>query len=103
MKSAPPGKRISEVEVTNISKHGLWLLLGDREVFLAFDDFPWFRDSPIGKLVNVELPAPHHLYWPDLDIDLAVESIDHPERFPLISRVRSTPAVQRTRRPAARR
>ena len=23
------------------------------------------------------LPSPHHLYWPDLDIDLAVESIEH--------------------------
>jgi hypothetical protein len=29
----------------------------------------------------------HHLYWPDLDIDLAVESIRHPEKFPLVSRV----------------
>jgi len=31
------------------------------------------------------VPHPHHLYWPDLDIALAVESIDHPERFPLVS------------------
>jgi hypothetical protein len=30
--------------------------------------------------------VPHHLYWPDLDIDLAVESIRHPEQFPLVSR-----------------
>ena len=39
----------------------------------------------MGKLLNVELPHPHHLYWPDLDVDLAVESIEHPERFPLVS------------------
>jgi hypothetical protein len=25
------------------------------------------------------------LYWPDLDIDLAVDSIQHPERYPLVS------------------
>ncbi len=86
MKSAQLGKSISEVEVTNISKHGFWLLLGERELFLSFEHFPWFRDVPVGKLLNVELPQAHHLYWPDLDVDLAVDSIDLPERFPLMSR-----------------
>ena len=79
MKSAARGKRISIVEVTNVSRHGFWLLLDKQERFLAFEHFPWFRDVSIGQLCNVELPHPHHLYWPDLDIDLAVESIDHPE------------------------
>lgn len=88
MKSAARGKRTSVVEVTNVSKHGFWLLLDDRESFLAFDNFPWFREVSIGQLCNVELPHPHHLYWPDLDIDLAVECIDDPKRFPLVSEVR---------------
>lgn len=86
MKSAMHGTAISDVEVTNVSKNGFWLLVSGQELFLPFDQFPWFRESPIGKLVNVELPSPHHLYWPDLDIDLAVESILHPEKFPLVSR-----------------
>jgi hypothetical protein len=34
----------------------------------------------------VELLNERHLHWPDLDIDLAVESIEHPERFPLIAK-----------------
>ena len=86
MTSAALGKDISAVEVTNVSKHGFWLLLGDQEAFLPFEQFPWFRDAPIGKLLNVELPSSRHLYWPDLDVDLAVDSIVHPERFPLVSR-----------------
>ena len=102
MKSAKPGKRISEVEVTNVSQHGFWLLLGRRELFLSFEHFPWFREVPIGQLVNVEVPSAHHLYWPELDIDLAVESIEHPERFPLVSRSRPSP-LQRTRQKQARR
>ena len=73
------------VEVTNVSPHGFWLLLDDEELFVPFVAFPWFRDAPIGELTKVERPAPHHLYWPALDIDLAVESIRHPERFPLVS------------------
>jgi hypothetical protein len=80
------GANTSEVEVTNVSKHGLWLLLGDEEVFLSFAEFPWFKSAPIGKVLNVERPQPHHLYWPELDVDLSVESVRHPERFPLVAK-----------------
>ena len=82
----------SGIEVTNISRHGFWLLLREEELFLAFDDFPWFRNATIGQTLNVEMPSPGHLYWPELDIDLAVESIRHPEKFPLVSRVTSSAA-----------
>ena len=75
MKSASRGKHISAVEVTNISPHGFWLLVQDREVFASFKNFPWFRDASIDELTNVELPSPHHLYWPTLDVDLAVDSV----------------------------
>ena len=88
MTSAAPGTTTSAVEVTNVSKHGFWLLIRDQEVFVPFTEFPWFRDAPIGHLLNVHLPSPHHLYWPDLDVDLAVDSLFHPERFPLVSRAR---------------
>jgi hypothetical protein len=52
---------------------------------------------PIGQLLRVEQPHPSHLYWPDLDVDLAVESIEFPERFPLVSRARPNRALQRPR------
>ncbi len=87
MTSAAPGISTSPVEVTNISKHGFWLLLENEELFLPFSEFPWFQDVPVGKILHVELPTANHLYWPDLDIDLAVESIRHPEKFPLVSKV----------------
>ena len=96
MRSAKPGKRTSVVEVANISKHGFWLLIENKERFVPFKEFPWFQDAAIGKLLNVELASPRRLYWPDLDVDLAVESIDFPERFPLTSKRRSnsTPRQQ---------
>jgi Protein of unknown function (DUF2442) len=77
-----------DVEVTNVSSHGFWLLIGENEKFVSFKVFPWFRDASIAELTNVELPSPHHLYWPSLDVDLAVDSLDHPERYPLISQAR---------------
>ena len=89
MKSARAGKATSGVEVTNVSAHGLWLMIGDGEHFLAFKQFPWFRSAPIGKLLNVKRPSPRHLHWPDLDVDLDVESISRPEKFPLVSKARA--------------
>jgi hypothetical protein len=79
------GNVILDVEVTNVSRHGLWLWLRDRELFLSFEEFPWSADAPIAKIMNVEWPGADHLYWPDLDVDLSVRSIDHPEEFPLVS------------------
>lgn len=87
MTSAALGTSTSQVEVTNISRHGFWLLLNGEELFLPFAEFPWFRDAAVGQIVLVELPSSGHLYWPELDVDLAVESIRHPERFPLVSRI----------------
>ncbi|MFY9343996.1 MAG: DUF2442 domain-containing protein [Planctomycetota bacterium] len=62
--------------------------MAGEEKFVAFDAFPWFLDSPIGQLLDVRVPSPGHLYWPQLDVDIAVESIDHPERFPLMTKRR---------------
>lgn len=93
----------TKVRSTAVSQHGFWLLLQDRELFIAFKEFPWFRDASIAELSNVELPQPHHLYWPDLNSDLAVESIEHPEKYPLVSKIRPNRTLQRTGRRAIRR
>jgi hypothetical protein len=80
------GKLTSGVEVANVSPRGFWLLIGNEELFVPFSLFPWFRDSTIAQITNVEMPSARHLYWPELDVDLAVESIRNPEAFPLVSR-----------------
>jgi hypothetical protein len=79
-------KYTSAVEVTNISSHGVWLLAGDHELFMSYEDFPWFKDVAVSKVLSVEEPTPGHFYWPDLDIDLTSQIIGHPERFPLRSK-----------------
>lgn len=86
MKSAALGTSISRVEVTNISKHGFWLLVGDEELFLPFKEFPWFENAALQSILKVELRGTEHLHWPDLDVDLTLDSIRHPEKYPLISK-----------------
>jgi Protein of unknown function (DUF2442) len=58
---------------------------GDAELFLPFEDFPWFRDAPVGKVLNVQELSPGHFYWPDLDIDLSAEIIANPGKYPLLA------------------
>jgi hypothetical protein len=71
-----------------VSPHGFWLALDSEELFVPFSEFPWFQQASIGQLNRVERPHPGHLYWPELDIDLAIESIRDPAKFPLVSRSR---------------
>lgn len=85
MRSKRSGKLTLAVEVTQIDRPGIWLLIGETELFLPYEKFPWFKDATVGA-IHVEVLSEHHLHWPQLDIDLAVESIEHPERFPLIAR-----------------
>ena len=102
MSSAKRGGRTSSVEVTNISRHGFWLLLDDRELFLPFERFPWFADATVAEILEVTLPGRGHLHWPKLDVDLAVDSIEHPDRYPLTSRLPAKSSVKSTRAAAKR-
>ena len=76
---------VGSAEVTNVSRHGFWILLGNEELAVPFAAFPWFKKANIEQLSNVEWPTENHLFWPDLDVDLSVESIRNPSAFPLVS------------------
>lgn len=83
MSSQLLGKNTSVVEVTHIDTKGLWLFVDDKEHYMPFDQFPWFADATVRNISNVEKQSSDHLHWPDLDIDLTLDMIDHPENYPL--------------------
>jgi len=86
MSSAARGRSTSKASVEGITPFGLWLLAAGREHFLPFSEFPFFRRAAVEDVLQVELSGQDHVYWPSLDVDLDVESILHPERFPLVAR-----------------
>ena len=86
MSLSAPGQNISEVEVTNISVHGVWPLARDKELFMSYEDAPWFKDQPVKSILHVEEPSPGHFYWPDIDVYLTTGIIEHPEQFPVKAR-----------------
>ena len=86
MKLETAGKSTLEVEVTNISLHGFWILFGENEYFLPFNDFPWFKDARISEISDVSILNDQHLYWKKLDIDLTINMIQNPSDYPLLAK-----------------
>jgi hypothetical protein len=86
MKSQKNGKNISKPEITNVSQHGFWIFLNNKEYFLPFEKFPWFKDANISELTNIELLHKTHLYWPGLDVDLSIGIIEQPDKYKLIAK-----------------
>ncbi len=85
MNSLAHGKNTLAVEVTNISAHGVWLLAHEKELFMSYEDFPWFKDQKVNSIINVEEQSTGHYYWPDIDVDLTQEIIEHPDHYPMIA------------------
>jgi len=86
MKSLKRGKDIS-VSVENITPFGIWLFVKEKEYFLSYKDFPYFKDQTLNSIQNVQLLHGYHLYWPDLDVDLEIDNLENPEKYPLKSKL----------------
>ena len=52
MNLSAPGTNTSPVEVTHISKHGVWILAHGHELFMSGEDFPWFKDVSVGRILT---------------------------------------------------
>ena len=86
MKLSSDGAATSPAEIANIDQFGIWIIVGGKEHFLPFEDFPWFRKATLDQILRVELLHEDHLRWPDLDVDLCLDSLEHPESYPLVYR-----------------
>ncbi len=63
------------------SAEGIAILIYGKEYFLRYTDFPWFEYCNAIELRDIAADR-WGVYWNLLDIDLSIESIEHPERFP---------------------
>ena len=54
------------------------------DYFLSYNRIPWMQDAPIRSVLNVQMSGPDAIEWPDLDVDLEIDSLRHPERYPLV-------------------
>ncbi len=83
MSSHLTGNVILDSEVTNISGNGFWLLVEDREYFVPFSDYPVFYSATVFQILKLKRLSPSQFYWPELNIDIELDSLEHPDLFPL--------------------
>ncbi|HNT25844.1 MAG TPA: DUF2442 domain-containing protein [Anaerolineales bacterium] len=73
---------LSEDTITNIERDGFWLLTDDGEFFVSFEDYPGFQHATVAQIHDF-VSSGDHFHWPALDIDIELDALKHPERFPL--------------------
>ncbi|BBB22601.1 conserved hypothetical protein [Abyssogena phaseoliformis symbiont OG214] len=42
------------VEVSHISNFSVWILTRRKELFMSYEDFPWFKNQTVNAIMNVE-------------------------------------------------
>jgi hypothetical protein len=80
------GISTSGVEIVQITPFGIWIDIDGKEYFLDRDNYPWFLKASVEKISNIIRDESGNLHWPDLDVDLEIESLENPEEYPLIYR-----------------
>ena len=77
-----------------INAQGIMLSVLGHDYFLSYNRIPWMQDAPIRSVLrsnlfallakNVQMSGPEAIEWPDLDVDLEIDSLRHPELYPLV-------------------
>ncbi len=74
------------VSVLMINNLGILLSVYGQTYFLPYNRVPWMREASINDVMNVRMCGRNAIEWPALDVDLEIESLRHPERYPLVIR-----------------
>lgn len=80
------GTSTSVSEVTSVGPNGFWLLINAEEYFVAFDDYPRFKQATVERIFQVKHMGLDQLHWPDLDVDIELNALRHPKDYPLVWR-----------------
>jgi hypothetical protein len=73
------------VKVLTIMQGGIIVEIEDGEFFLPYDKVPWFKNAPVSEVFNVAMSGKRSIRWDSLDVDLEIESLLHPEKYPLVA------------------
>ena len=70
-------------KVNYITSQGFYLSVNDKEYYLSFEEYPYFKQVPVEDIFNVEIDEYGDLRWDKYDIDLCEEILQSPETYPL--------------------
>lgn len=72
--------------VLMINNQGIMISVEGNDYFLSYNRVPWLKDATVRNILNIKMSGKNAVEWPDLDIDLEIDSLKHPERYPLVMR-----------------
>ncbi len=72
--------------VLMINNQGVMISVEGNDYFLSYNRVPWLKDATVRNILNIKMSGKNAVEWPDLDIDLEIDSLKHPERYPLVMR-----------------
>lgn len=67
-----------------INAKGIALYVNGKEYFLPYERCPWFKNAKVSDVLNVSMVDKEEIRWETLDVDLEIESLIYPEKYPLI-------------------
>ena len=74
----------TSASVLMINAQGIMISVLGQDFFISYNRIPWLQDAPIRSVLNVRMSGPEAIEWPELDVDLEIDSLRHPERYPLL-------------------
>lgn len=70
--------------VLMINNQCVMISVEGNDYFLSYNRVPWMKDATVRNILNIKMSGKNAIEWPDLDIDLEIDSLKHPERYPLV-------------------
>jgi len=78
------GGRNTFLKVVSITPTHIVLHINAEEFLVPFTRVPWFHNAKVEDVFDVRMNGDDEIRWDKLDIDLAVDSLKHPEKYPLV-------------------
>jgi len=72
------------VSVRSVMPDGIFISVYGNDYFLSYNRLPWFQNAKLSDVFNVSMMGDDAIRWEALDIDLEIESLMYPERYPLV-------------------
>jgi len=74
----------TSVNVHSIMPDGIFLTVSGNDYYVSYNRLPWFKDAKISDIFNVEMIGDYAIRWDTLDVDIEIDSLKYPERYPLV-------------------
>jgi hypothetical protein len=63
---------------------GIFISVSGNDYYVSYDRLPWFKNASVSDIFNVKMCGNEGIRWDALDVDLEIDSLKYPERYPLV-------------------